>query len=164
MLIRFTPRHPEVVKKDRKISKTQAWLEGLKTGTLVAEKLQDQVVSDDLSAAALKRKVEASVVEIENLSKEEARLKAEIARYQARLDLTPLREQELAALLRDKELFNHNYTDLLNKKLESQLTTKVEERQKADSSASWIHPRFPLCRQALTAAKSASVAWQPVYC
>jgi succinoglycan biosynthesis transport protein ExoP len=142
LLIRFTPRHAEVIKKDLEISKTQAWLEGLKTGTLITNKLQDQVAPDDFSAL-LNRKIEASVVEIENLSKEEKRLKAEIARYQAHLDLTPLREQELAVLLRDKELFSHNYTDLLTKKLESQLTTNVEERQEGQQFRLVDPPTLP---------------------
>jgi polysaccharide biosynthesis transport protein len=129
LLSRYTPRHPEVAKKDLEIAKTQALISSLKTGKFEAESSQGSASPDDATAAKLKRQVEDIVIETQNLSNEERRVNAEIAKYQVRLNLTPVREQELSAIMRDADVSKANYTDLLRQQQQSQLTTKVEERQ-----------------------------------
>jgi capsular polysaccharide biosynthesis protein len=66
---------------------------------------------------------------MDNLSKEETQLKASLAQYQNRLNLTPVREQQLTGLLRDYDLQKQNYADLVNKELQSQLATNLEKDQ-----------------------------------
>jgi capsular polysaccharide biosynthesis protein len=49
--------------------------------------------------------------------------------YQARIEATPMRESELAALTRDYETLQNSYTNLLQKKEESQISANLEKRQ-----------------------------------
>jgi polysaccharide chain length determinant protein (PEP-CTERM system associated) len=129
LLTRLTPKHPDVLKKDTEIERSQALLSRLKSGAPGAPKPLDSFAAEDPVIAQLKGQVETNAVETENLAREEQRLRVEIAQYQSRLKLTPMREQQLAAILRDYELFKQDYTDLLNRQLKSQLTTNMEEQQ-----------------------------------
>jgi capsular polysaccharide biosynthesis protein len=83
-------------------------------------------------------------MEIENLSKEEIHLKAEIARYQQRLNLTPVREQQLAGILRDYNLLKQNYADLLGKQQQSQLAMSLEKQQEGQHFRLVDPPSLPM--------------------
>jgi len=85
--------------------------------------------SDTASTAQIESQLESNRLEIEDLSRDELQLKAKINIYQERLNLTPVREQQLAGLMRDDELLKKEYSDLLSKELESQLATNLEEQQ-----------------------------------
>jgi polysaccharide chain length determinant protein (PEP-CTERM system associated) len=60
------------------------------------------------------------------------RLEKEIALYQARLNMTPLREQQLAAITRDHDQSRANYESLLAKKTQSEMVTDLEKRQQGE--------------------------------
>jgi polysaccharide chain length determinant protein (PEP-CTERM system associated) len=126
LLSRFTPRHPEVQAKDQEIAKTEALLERLRGNG--ADK-PSAGTPDDVAAAQIKAQMDSTAAELERYSRQEARLSAEIDQVQKRLNLTPVREQQLKEILRDYDLYNKDYTDLLGKQLQAQLTTSVEERQ-----------------------------------
>jgi polysaccharide chain length determinant protein (PEP-CTERM system associated) len=121
----FTPRHPEVLKKDQEIEGAQTLLARLNGNTT----LDSYRLPDDPMFAQLKGQVEANLADSENLSKEHQRLRADIAQYQNRLQLTPVREQQLSGILRDHDLYRQDYADLLKNQLRSQLTTTLEEQQ-----------------------------------
>lgn len=127
LLAQYTPRHPEVVKKDQEIAKVAAILRRLKGGGAGAERPEALLGPGDVVLSELARQVEANRREIDDLTKTETRLRAEIAQYQNRLNLTPIREQELAAILRDYDVVKQQYTDLQGKQLQSQLATNLEE-------------------------------------
>lgn len=129
LLARYTPQHPEVVKIDAQIAGLQDLLSELQNGkTGIFKPEQGQVLQDPI-LAQLQGQVEANLMETENLTRDEQRLRLEIAQYQNRLRLTPVREQELTGILRDYELFKQDYETLLSKQLSAQLTANLEERQ-----------------------------------
>lgn len=55
-----------------------------------------------------------------------------IRTMQARVELAPRTEQELAELTRDYEKLNENYLSLLNKRMEAQMAARLEERWKGE--------------------------------
>ena len=79
--------------------------------------------------AQLRSQLEANRLEIANLSKDETQQKAIVSQYQKRLNLTPVREQQLSGILRDYELSKQDYADLLGKAQQSQLATSLEKQQ-----------------------------------
>lgn len=131
LLTRFTARHPEVLKKEQEVAKAESLLNQLKTGQPDVQKAQSPATLDDPVIAQLKGQIEANLAESESLSRDQQRLRGEVARYQNRLQLTPVREQQLGGILRDSDLYRKNYEDLKNSQLRSQLTTNVEESQGA---------------------------------
>jgi succinoglycan biosynthesis transport protein ExoP len=128
LLNRLTPRHPEVLKRDPAIARMKRLLERVRTGGSPESDASD-LSAEDSSVIQLKNQVDANTHELENLSRDEERLKTEIARYQQHVNVAPLREQELTSILRNYELFKQNYADLVSKQLRSQQSADLEERQ-----------------------------------
>jgi succinoglycan biosynthesis transport protein ExoP len=128
----FTPEHPDVLKIDLDIKRQQALVESLKPkDSAKTENTQPAPASseDDVSTSQLKSQLEANRLEIENLSNDEHKLQVRIAEYQNRLNATPVREQQLADVVRDYELLKLSYADLLSKKQQSQLAASLERQQ-----------------------------------
>jgi polysaccharide biosynthesis transport protein len=139
----YRPSYPDVRVVDREISAAQAVVESLRTSensnkdnahepsrtTPATATTTAKTSEDDNSITQLKSQLEANRLDIENNMKYEAQQKAVISQYQSRLNLTPVREQQLATILRDYELSKQDYTDLLSKEQQSQLATSLEKQQ-----------------------------------
>jgi len=137
----YTAQHPDVVRNQREIARAAELLKHLKAAApppSEGPRPSAQVASsrppsfeptDDPAVVQLKINLEANRLEIENLTKEEKRLKASIGQYEARLNDTPIREQQQAGILRDTEVLRQQYADLLKKEQESQLATNLEKQQ-----------------------------------
>ena len=142
----YGAKYPEVVEVQRQIAVAEAALSSLRSakpsvggGDAKGEKAAAQKLpsagsspaasEDNASIAQIESQLEQNRLEIEDLSKDEAQLRAKITTYQERLNLTPVREQQLAGLIRDDDLLKKEYSDLLSKELESQLATNLEEQQ-----------------------------------
>jgi len=139
LLAHYTPEHPDVVALDRQIAETEALLEKLKKnqksasageGTSAASLQINE--DDDPAVAQLKSQLKANQVEIANITAEEKQLQARIAEYQRRLNATPVREQELADMMRDYTLAQQNYADLESKKTQSALATRLVQNQQGE--------------------------------
>jgi polysaccharide chain length determinant protein (PEP-CTERM system associated) len=145
LLTQLTPRHPDVVLIEASLSAARARLDALKasaekrdrlvtarSATAQAEEAPFHTVisaADDPAVAQIKGQLEANRLEIENLKKDEAKFKAGLAEYEQRLNLTPVREQQLTGILREYDLQKLNYSDLLSKELQSRLATNLEKQQ-----------------------------------
>jgi polysaccharide chain length determinant protein (PEP-CTERM system associated) len=142
----YGAQYPEVLEVQRQIAAAEAAVSSLKSARPIGEgedpktekaAAQKQLAAggstapsgDNASMAQIESQLEANRLEIADLSKDEAQLKAKMTTYQDRLNLTPVREQQLAGLMRDDDLLKKEYSDLLSKELESQLATNLEEQQ-----------------------------------
>src|SRR5665213_2360150 len=143
LLARFTPRNSEVIKKDQQIATMQALLDHLKTGSPGSDNPVATTLANDPSVVQWRSQIDANLAETENLSKDEQRLRMEIATYQSRLNLSPVREQQLSGILRDYDSYRKDYTDLLNSQLQSQLTVNLEESQQGQQFRLVDPPTLP---------------------
>ena len=143
----YTPQHPTVVKNAQDIAQQMELIKSLDgggrkgdapatteaVGPAPARKplgiRTPESAGSTVLGAQLRSQLEANRLEIDNLTKTEAKLKGQVEQYQARLNQTPVREQQLASMVRDLELLKENYSDLLKKEQESQLATSLEKRQ-----------------------------------
>jgi len=73
--------------------------------------------------------------ELKALKNDEHRLQAAMARYQARVESTPQREQEFQELSRDYQTTKDHYQTLLKRHQEAQLAEGMEQRQKGEQFA-----------------------------
>ncbi len=62
----------------------------------------------------------------------QARIAAQIAEFEGRVDRTPAREQELVMLNRDYDNLQKNYQSLLDKRLSASISENLERRQKGE--------------------------------
>lgn len=81
-------------------------------------RLRGQIAAIDLEIVALKR--------------ESANTNQTINQIQRKVELLPQREQELISLSRDYDNIKRSYDELLKKKLDSQVSQKLEEKQKGE--------------------------------
>jgi polysaccharide biosynthesis transport protein len=139
LLIRYTPKYFDVVKKDQEIAEATAILERLKTQRHGG----DRTIATDPSMSAMESQAEANQQEADDLLKEEKRLRAEIGQYQNRLNLTPVREQQLAEILRDYDLYAQNVRELQSRLLQAQQATSVEEQQEGQKFRLVDPPTLP---------------------
>jgi polysaccharide biosynthesis transport protein len=76
--------------------------------------------------------LESVRAEVRNLRARREELDQKIGSFQARVELAPRTEQEIVTLTRDFQKLNENYLALLNKKLDTQLAAKLEQRWQGD--------------------------------
>lgn len=70
--------------------------------------------------------------EIARQKEEQLRLNRQIATYQTKLEAIPVREQQIAELVRDYEINKAHYAGLLDKQFSATTATQLEIRQKAE--------------------------------
>src|SRR6266853_1911721 len=135
LLTTSTARHPDVLKIGRAITEQEALVARLKALKIpTTEKPQAPAATPegteyDTTIAQLRSQLEAARLEMANLSKDEVQLKASIAQYQNRLNLIPIREQQLSGILREHDQLKKNYEELQNEGRQSQLVTTLEKEQ-----------------------------------
>jgi polysaccharide chain length determinant protein (PEP-CTERM system associated) len=151
LLARYTAKYPDVAKVDEEIKETEALLAAstqaaapTKDGTVQESPKSAKSSERDATTAQLKSQLEANRLEIQNATEDAEQTKARIAEYQRRLNLTPVREQELADLLRDYNLSKLHYEDLLSKKTQSELATSLERRQQGQRFRIIDRPSLPM--------------------
>lgn len=137
----YTPEHPDVIRNQRAIAEAETKLAEAKAQAPTPEKEPATARSasartaaaddaaDDPMVIQLKSALEANRVHLENLTKEESRLKTSISQYENRLNETPVREQQEAGILRDTEVLRSQYAELQKREQESQLATNLAKQQ-----------------------------------
>lgn len=147
LLDHYTPEYPAVIKLNEKIAEREASLRdflGRAAGTQAhAADASVTPVDEDISLSQLRGQIEANRLEIVNLSKDEKRLKDEIEQYEQRLNETPVREQQLAGILRNYNQLKQDYADLLAKESQSQMSQDLEKRQEGQQFRLVDRPSLP---------------------
>ncbi len=70
--------------------------------------------------------------ELATIKERQERIAREIRQYEARVEHTPMREQQLASLTRDYENMQKNYQALLERRLNARMAENLERRQKGE--------------------------------
>jgi succinoglycan biosynthesis transport protein ExoP len=112
---KFTDKHPDVVRLTKEISDWEATVQRLKTAPM--------------ANAEVDSRLKATLAEVETERRESNELRRRIREVQGQLSQIPVREQEMAELTRQYDNAKANFQSLLQKKLGSQLSTNLEERQ-----------------------------------
>ena len=134
---RYTEKYPDVVKIDQEIQQTQQLLATATASKPTPSKggndQQNSKTTDptrkDAAVAQLNSQLEANRIEKENDLAEEKRLESQIDVYEHRLNLTPVREEQLAELMRGYDEAKRHYDELLSKKKDSEMATSLIRRQ-----------------------------------
>jgi len=140
---RYTERHPDVQQLRQQIEKTEKLKQQIETeiASAPSEPTAEATAPRPTNLAQLtalspllqiEGQRKANELEIQNRKREIQEAEAQIRQYQSRLNLTPLREQQLADLTRDYNQSRENYESLLAKKLQSELATNLEKRQQGE--------------------------------
>jgi len=145
---KYTPDHPDVQRLKRLIARTEKQRDEIKEHRASDGPSKPSVeTTRDLQAMTpvlqLEGQLKANQQEIEDSRRELARVDEQISSYQARLNGTPIREQQLADLTRDYDQSTANYDSLLKKQMQSQLATNLQKRQQGEQFRIIDPPSLP---------------------
>ncbi len=149
---KYTAQHPDVLSVKREIASTEALKQKIEADLANPKKSSKPEAPNAHSVAELqastpemqmRSQLKVNQNEIENLKRQQKQLTSEIASYESRLNLTPAREQEMAAVVRDTQQSRANYDSLLQKKLQSELATNLERRQQGEQFRVIDPPNLP---------------------
>jgi uncharacterized protein involved in exopolysaccharide biosynthesis len=129
---RYTQKHPDIIRIKKIISDLEKNKQNNK-GTSGSQYIP----------ANAKIEVEQIKANINTLTTDIAKLKAQILLYKGRIENTPRREQELKSLERDYNNIRASYDMLLNKKLESEISVNMEKKQKGEKFQILDSARLP---------------------
>jgi polysaccharide biosynthesis transport protein len=145
---RYTPEHPDVVRLREQIANAEALQRQSETAPASAKTASSQSRRNRndparSTMAQLESQLKANELEIANRKQEVKALESEIEQYQSRLNLTPMREQQLADVSRNHEQSRANYESLLAKRLQSGMATDLAKRQEGAQFSIIDPPSLP---------------------
>jgi polysaccharide chain length determinant protein (PEP-CTERM system associated) len=151
----YTDRHPDVRKLKEQIAKAERLKEKL-TADLKAKAAAPQGsdssgpevsnyadFKETAAVVEVRSQLKANQFEMSNRQRSINNLEARIAEYQGRLNRTPVREQQLADIMRDYDQSRANYDSLLAKKNQSEMATNLEKRQQGENFRMIDPPSLP---------------------
>jgi len=135
LLAQYTPAYPGIQEINNEIAQQEELIQTIQTARKPVTKkgktssLTSGETAMSGSLVQLNSQLEENRVQTADLVKGESALQAQIAQYDQRLNLQPVREQQLSDIMRNYDLSKKNYADLLSKVTESELATSLQERQ-----------------------------------
>jgi polysaccharide biosynthesis transport protein len=124
---RYTDQHPDVESLRSRMLRLEARLAEARGGLPPGGD-----PADDPGALVAREQLGRSSLEVRKLEQRQADLQGRLALIRANVEETPRTEQELATLTRDYKKLDENYTALLTKQLEAQMSGRLEQRWKGD--------------------------------
>jgi uncharacterized protein involved in exopolysaccharide biosynthesis len=119
------------VEEQRKI-KEEADLRRGEAIVVASTNAVEPVTTANSVVSAAQAQIKAAEEEIAKRKKEQQRIMEQLSAYQAKVEAVPVREQEIADLVRDYGIGREYYSQLLAKKLAAETAMQLEARQKGE--------------------------------
>lgn len=133
---RYTDKHPDIIRLRSMIADLEQ-----KAATLGPASGEAQNSTVDLATAGRLGELNR---EIRYLEGDIANLQGQIRQYESRVETTPRREQELVGIQRDYDNLRQSYQNLLNRKLEAEISLNMERKQKGEQFRVLDYARAPV--------------------
>jgi polysaccharide chain length determinant protein (PEP-CTERM system associated) len=137
----YTPDHPDVVALAHRIAVLKAEIDHASTAP--APEAAKVTRPDTPQLQQLKAQLRAAKMSIADVKQEQTRLTQEIRTYQARVEASPIVEEEYKQVTRDHETALEFYNSLLKKMNESSMATALEHRQQGEQFRVMDAPNLP---------------------
>ncbi|HXW08864.1 MAG TPA: Wzz/FepE/Etk N-terminal domain-containing protein [Vicinamibacterales bacterium] len=106
---KYTEKHPEIQYLEEELKSARAQLAAM---AQQPESIREELLSSDPAYQQLVAERNLTQLRVRSLQRTEARLHADIARYQQRVEAAPMVEQEMASLQREFDFERENYKQL----------------------------------------------------
>jgi polysaccharide chain length determinant protein (PEP-CTERM system associated) len=137
----YTPDHPDVVAITRKIADLRTEIAHAPAQS--APGSAAAAAPDTLQLQQLKAQLRAAQQSMGVAKQEQARIEQQIRTYEARLESSPMVEEEYKQVTRDHETALQFYNTLLTKMNESSMATALERRQQGEQFSVMDAPNLP---------------------
>ena len=140
---KYTETHPDVVRLKNDIAQLKKKIQEQGATAKAAPKEQPRTGPEPAQVQQLRAQLVGMQQAIRDKEKEQARIQQQIQVYQARIQLSPVVEEEYKQLTRDHESALEFYNDLLKKKNQSEMATDLEKRQEGEQFRVLDPPNLP---------------------
>ncbi len=125
----YRDEYPDVVSLRKEIARAEAELIAQeKAAAAAASASAEEPPDPDRFVAGLVEQQR----ELRAIKQRQQAIQEQIREYEKRVENTPVREQQLAMIMRDYENVKRNYQSLLEKRQEAKIAESLERRQKAE--------------------------------
>jgi polysaccharide chain length determinant protein (PEP-CTERM system associated) len=128
----YTPDHPDVVAISRRISDLQAEIAHASAEPAPSSASAASTRPDPPDLQKLKIQLRGVQLSIADAKREQTELGQKVRAYEARIESSPMVEQEYKQITRDHETALQFYNSLLSKMNESSMATALEQRQQGE--------------------------------
>jgi polysaccharide biosynthesis transport protein len=133
---KYTPQHPDIAALEKEVTASEALVTSLQEAEAAKKSARSGQPTTGLveekGLAEIESRLKAVAMEIAKAKSDTEQLRVRIQEYQRRVNMTPVREQGLAEVIRNYENSKAQYQSLLQKKLGSELATNLETRQQGE--------------------------------
>lgn len=142
---RYTESHPDVIKAKNDIAQLKKKMgEGAaRIRNQPANPRGDDPLVEPAEIQQLRAQLHQSELAIRQKAKEQEQLQEQMKALQARIQLSPVVEQEYKSLTRDYQTALEIYNDLLKKQNQSEMATDLERRQQGEQFRVLDPPSLP---------------------
>lgn len=144
---KYTEQHPDVQRLKDQIAEAERRRQEQEAAAANADNGKMVAGSTDLQAMTpvlqLQSQLKVNEQEILDIQQQLKNVEQQIREYQGRLNMSPVREQQLADLTRDYEQSRENYDSLLKKQMQSQMATNLQRRQEGQQFRVLDPPSLP---------------------
>jgi polysaccharide chain length determinant protein (PEP-CTERM system associated) len=142
---RYTPDHPDVIKAKNDIAQLKKKID--ETAAAAKNKPAEEVHTTKLieppQIQQLRNQIHVAEQTLREKSQEQERLHEQIKTYQARVQLSPVVEEQYKEVTRDYQTALDFYNELLAKKTQSEMATDLERRQQGEQFRVMDPPNLP---------------------
>jgi len=143
LLARYTPEHPDVVKLKNQIEELKKRMaevpktSGQESGSTHASAIQPPQIQQ------LRAKLRQDEVSISDLAKRQSQIQDQIRQLQARIEASPVVEQQFKEITRSHQTALDFYNELLKKHEQSAMATDLEHQQQSEQFRVLDPPSLP---------------------
>ena len=141
MEVIYTPNHPDIVAMKRRIANLRAEIVREPSAPAKAETAINS--SDSPQLQQLKTQLSAVKLSIASAKQDQARIVEKVRSYEAKIESSPMVEEEYKQVTRDHETALQFYNTLLTKMNESTMATALEHRQQGEQFRVMDAPNLP---------------------
>lgn len=140
---RYTEEYPDVKKVKAQIATLQEQLRVAQQTTPAQDDGQKSSISESPELAQMRIALVSTEETIRRKKAEQAKLTQQIGNIQARIQLSPMVEEEFKGLTRDYESSLQFYNELLTKKTQSEMVRDLEQRREGEQFHIMDTPGLP---------------------
>jgi polysaccharide chain length determinant protein (PEP-CTERM system associated) len=137
----YTPDHPDIIAMKRRIANLRAEIAHEPSAPAKAETTISS--SDSPQLQQLKTQLRAIKLSIASAKQDQARIVEKVRSYEAKIESSPMVEEEYKQVTRDHETALQFYNTLLTKMNESTMATALEHRQQGEQFRVMDAPNLP---------------------
>jgi uncharacterized protein involved in exopolysaccharide biosynthesis len=126
----YSDLYPDMAKATHRLEEINAQINSLPPDPLNRNLVHSSDTATEASATSVR--LELIDKEMKQLKAEQNHIQSQILAYQAKVDATPLREEQLVELNRNYETSKQHYQALLDKSFSANVAADLEQNQKAE--------------------------------